>query len=83
MDEWIDRFADSLGEERLGAGEAAAVLRLARDVAHGAERKLAPLAAFVAGVHAGRGAGGAERRAALDRAVVEARGLLPAGDEPS
>ena len=78
MDDWIDRLADALDEERLAPGEIGAVLKLAREVAHGVERKLAPLSTFVAGVHAGRlSASGVPRREALDRAVSVAAGLIP------
>jgi hypothetical protein len=55
-----------------------AVLRLAREVAHGVERKLAPVSTFLAGVHAGRlAAGGGDRGEALDRAVDRLLALIP------
>jgi uncharacterized protein DUF6457 len=85
VDEWMDRLADDLGEERLSPKEVGQVLKLAREVAHGVERKLAPLAAFVAGVHAGRRAGeGASREEALAESLRAAAALLPepASEEP-
>jgi hypothetical protein len=82
MDEWMDRFAGALGEEPVAPAEAGLVLRLAREVAHGAERKLAPLSTYLAGVHAGRRLGeGMQRETALRLAVDAARGLLPTGED--
>jgi len=78
VDEWIGRFAEALGEEPLSPAEVGTILKLAREVAHGVERSLAPLASFVAGVHAGRLAAGAgSRQAAMAEAMEAARALLP------
>ena len=49
MDDWLDRFAQALGVTPLDTTEVDAILDLARDVAHGTERKNAPLAAWLAG----------------------------------
>ena len=49
MDDWLDRFAAALGVPPLDAAEVDAILDLAREVAHGTERKNAPLAAWLAG----------------------------------
>jgi uncharacterized protein DUF6457 len=77
-DEWVDRLAGDLGEPPMTSQEIGRVLKLAREVAHGAERKLAPLAAFIAGTHVGRRAAeGASRDAALSEAVRAAAALLP------
>jgi uncharacterized protein DUF6457 len=65
MDDWLDDFARALGERPLEREEAGAVLGLARDVAHGVERRLAPLASFVAGMHV-------QRRVAEGTAVPDA-----------
>ena len=67
MDDWLDRFADALAAPRLGPAEVDAVLDLARVVAHGTERRNAPLAAYLAGR---AGTGPAE-------AAAVARSLLP------
>jgi uncharacterized protein DUF6457 len=76
----MDRMADELGEERMSPKEIGQVLKLAREVAHGVERKLAPLAAFMAGVHAGRRAGeGTSREEALAEGALAAAELIPAG----
>jgi hypothetical protein len=82
VDDWIERAADALGEDRLRAEETSLVLRLARDVAHGAERRMAPLAAFLAGAAAGRAVSD-ERLTRLRTAVDELERLLPAAaDDP-
>lgn len=52
--EWIARLAVELGVEPLSLRTQAEVLGLARDVAHGTERKVAPLASFLAGLYAQR-----------------------------
>ena len=66
MDDWLDRFADALSVPRLDPAEAEALLDLARVVAHGTERRNAPLATFLAG----RAAGGTAA------ALAEAEALL-------
>jgi Domain of unknown function (DUF6457) len=82
MDEWIDRFADALGEDRITPRELGALLKLSRDVAHGVERKLAPVSTFVAGLHVGRTiAEGRDRQDALGEALAEAVRLLPTPNE--
>ena len=85
MDEWIDRLTEALGQERVTPTEVGVVLKLARDVAHGVERRLAPLSTFVAGLYVGALAGGGmPREEALARAVETATGLIPsaAGTDP-
>lgn len=49
MDDWLDRYATALGVPPLDDAEIDAILNLARVVAHGTERKNAPLAAWLAG----------------------------------
>jgi uncharacterized protein DUF6457 len=81
VDEWLDRLAEALGEDLLTGEEVGAILKLAREVAHGVERKLAPASAYAIGVAVGRAsARGADRREALRRAVATAATLIP---EPS
>ena len=59
-----------------------AVLRLARDVAHGSERRHAPLATFLAGQFvAARVGAGSTASAALDEALALAEELLGADEE--
>ncbi len=76
---WLDQLATSLAERRgeepskLTNEKIGALLDVARDVAHGTERKNAPLATFLLGVHVGRKPGDG----ALDEAAAIARDLLP------
>ena len=86
--EWAQHYAEALG--RAGGGlslspeEEEAVLLLARLVAHGTERRNAPLATFLAGKFAARRAGeGASPGQALAEAAAVAEDLLGAarGDE--
>jgi uncharacterized protein DUF6457 len=78
VEDWMDRLADDIGEQRMSPKEIGQVLKLARDVAHGVERKLAPLAAYLAGVHAGRRlTEGASREEALAEGTLAAAALIP------
>lgn len=76
MDEWLDDLAATLGVAPLRDEEVTDLLAVARDVAHGSERRFAPLSTFLAGVAV---AGGAERPeevariAATIQAFVEKR----------
>jgi hypothetical protein len=85
MDAWIDDYARALGEDPLTPAETGAMLKLARDVAHGVERRLAPLSTYLAGIHAGRvAAGGGDRAdAGRDSAAAAARLMPEATDSPS
>ncbi|HCO02335.1 MAG TPA: hypothetical protein DIT48_03000 [Actinobacteria bacterium] len=57
------------------------MLKLSRQVAHGVERKYAPLSTFVAGMHiARRVAEGATEDEALAEVVRAAQALLPPED---
>ena len=82
MQGWLERYAAALGQEPVAPAETGSVLKLAREVAHGVERKLAPLSTYLAGVHVGRAMAGSERRSdALERAIEAARTLIPEGSE--
>jgi Domain of unknown function (DUF6457) len=70
-DEWIDRAAAALGIEDDVPIDA--ILDLARDVAHGVERKAAPVSTFLAGLAAGRAGGDA---ASVQHALETLRGLV-------
>ena len=81
----MEQAAAVVGQEPLRDDEVATILRLARDVAHGVERKAAPVAAYLAGLAAGAG-GAADRADALREAV---RGIIatipppePRGSDP-
>jgi hypothetical protein len=82
MDEWLDRFASALGERAPEREEIGAMLQLSRGVAHGVERKFAPLSAYIAGIHVGRReAEGGSLADALSEVRAVARDLLPEVDE--
>jgi hypothetical protein len=70
LDDWIGVLCQEFG---LSADDVptAAVLDLARDVAHGVARPAAPLSAFVAGLVAGR-AGGTPAQIAQALATISA-----------
>ena len=53
-DDWPQRAAEALGLSALTEDEIETVLDLARDVAHGTERRFAPLTTFLAGLAVGR-----------------------------
>ncbi len=81
MSDWLRRYAVALGEEPLSNQEVAAILELARDVAHGTERKFAPLSTFLAGIHAaGRLGEDGIRLEALNDAIEIARRLVADGE---
>ena len=83
MDRWIDRVATAFGEEPLGPEQVDELLRVARDVAHGVERRLTPVAAFLAGMGAGRArAAGSPHDRAIADALETLRSLLPAPARP-
>ena len=83
MNDWMDEAARTLGEQGLGPEETAIVLRLARDVAHGVERKMAPIVAFLVGAAVGRAdaVGSGHRLEELRAAVATIRPLIPATGE--
>jgi hypothetical protein len=80
MEDWIDRFADALGQDRIAPKDVGALLKMSRQVAHGVERKYAPLSTYLAGVYVGhRAAAGEAPGDALRRAIDEALALVPEG----
>ena len=83
MDDWMDEAAGALREEGMQPEEVAIVLRLARDVAHGVERKMAPIAAFLVGSAVGRADAvrGGHRLEELRAAAATIRPLIPATGE--
>ena len=78
MNEWLDELADRLGEARIEGEELRAILKLSREVAHGVERRFAPLSSFLIGMAVGRRSAEGEPRArAFDEATGIVRDLLP------
>ncbi len=75
-----DRYAEALAL-RLSEAEAEAVLGLARVVAHGSERRFAPLSTYLAGQFvAARVRAGVPADEALADAIAIAEGLLDGSD---
>jgi uncharacterized protein DUF6457 len=71
IDAWVNDLAEALGVEAPGTGEISQLLDVARDVAHGVERRLTPVATYVLGASVQhRIAGGAAREEALAEAVA-------------
>jgi hypothetical protein len=78
MESWIDDLARALGEEPLTPDEVETLLGVARDVAHGVERKITPLSTFLLGAAVGRRQGGGEDRSrALGATLGTLRSTLP------
>jgi hypothetical protein len=77
----MDQAAAELGLEPIAREEVATVLRLARDVAHGLERRAAPVAAYLAGLAAGATGGVASRATALAEAARTLTGSIPPQDQ--
>lgn len=78
MESWIDDLARALGEEPLTPDEVETLLGVARDVAHGVERKITPLSTFLLGAAVGRRQGGGQDRSqALAAALGALRGTMP------
>jgi hypothetical protein len=78
MSDWLEDLASALSVEPLSRDETGAVLKLARDVAHGVERKFAPLSTYLLGVAVGSRVGsGSARAEALRDAVSRAQATVP------
>lgn len=78
MNGWLDEVARALGVDPLATGDAEELLEIARDVAHGVERKVTPLAAFLLGAAMQRRVdAGTSRPEALAAAVADLRTHLP------
>ena len=78
--EWLDQLATTFGIDPLGPDEETDLLDAARDVAHGVERKITPLAAFLLGMHVrSKLTDGVPREQALAEGLAELRRALPGG----
>jgi hypothetical protein len=76
--EWIDELAGAMGAEPLSPTEVESLLQVARDIAHGVERKVTPLATFLLGMDVQhRLQGGLTRAAVVDSAIDDLRSTLP------
>jgi hypothetical protein len=78
MTDWLEELASALAVERLSREETGAVLKMARDVAHGVERKFAPLSTYLLGVAVGISIGsGSQRSQAFHDAIGRAQTTVP------
>lgn len=81
---WIEGFATGLGDDPLSAEEELVLLDAAREVAHGVERKITPLATFLMGAAAERArADGLSRAEALAEILRALREALPPPTPPA
>jgi hypothetical protein len=72
MDDWLVKAATTLGVDPVDDDAQERLLGAARDVAHGVERKLTPIATFLLGAAVERRvAGGEDRAAAFDAAIAD------------
>ena len=79
MDAWLATLATTLGIDPLTDDQVMELLGVARDVAHGVERRATPLATFLLGAAAQRRIGhGATASDAFADALTELRTILPA-----
>ncbi|MGH3443596.1 MAG: DUF6457 domain-containing protein [Nitriliruptorales bacterium] len=76
MSESLARLAEALSETPLTDEEVTLLLDLARDVAHGSERKHAPLSTFLVGLAVGSSRG-TDRLQAIADAAARVRDTLP------
>jgi hypothetical protein len=78
MDTWLGTLAITLGVDPLSDDQVMELLGVARDVAHGVERRATPLATFLLGAAAQRRIGhGATAADAFADALTEFRATLP------
>ena len=78
--EALDQLAHALALDAPTPEETAAILDVARDVAHTIERRITPVSTFLLGMDVQRRvAAGSTRSAAVSAAIEELRGAMPAG----
>lgn len=70
MSDWIEQAAADLGVDPIDDDMQERLLGAARDVAHGVERKLTPIATYLMGAAVERRVGAGEDRAAAFAAAV-------------
>ena len=77
MDDWLQRLATTIGVDTLTEEQADELLVAARDVAHGVERKITPLATFLLGAAVQRQIGhGRTQEEAFDQVMASLRTIL-------
>jgi len=84
MDAWLESLATTLGVDPLTDDQVMELLGVARDVAHGVERRATPLATFLLGAAAQRRIGhGATAADAFADAITELQTTLPPSPPPT
>jgi len=74
----LDRLAQALDVEATTSTETAAILTVARDVAHRIERRITPVSTYLLGLSvAERVAAGAARGDAFTAAIADLRSAMP------
>ena len=77
MDDWLERLAMTVGVDQLTDEQAEELLGVARDVAHGVERKATPVATFLLGAAVQREIGhGRTHAEAFDQVMASLRTIL-------
>ncbi|MEP6972946.1 MAG: DUF6457 domain-containing protein [Actinomycetota bacterium] len=77
MDDWLERLVLTIGVDPLTDDQAEELLVAARDVAHGVERKITPLATFLLGAAVQREIGhGRTHTEAFDQVMASLRTIL-------
>lgn len=80
MEDWLRLLAGTLGVDPLDDDQIETILEVARDVAHGVERRATPLATFLLGAAVQRRIGhGVTPSDGLADALVDLRSVLPTG----
>ena len=79
MADTLQDMAAALGVASLSAEEETLLLDASREVAHGSQRRNAPLSTFLLGVAV---AGSSDRPADLREAVSRLQAVLPDGQDP-
>lgn len=78
MDAWLASLATTLGVDPLADDQVMELLGVARDIAHGVERRATPLATFLLGAATQRRIGhGATAPEAFADALIELQTTLP------
>jgi hypothetical protein len=84
MDAWLATLATTLGVDPLTDDQVMELLGVARDVAHGVERRATPLATFLLGAAVQRRIGhGAKAADAFGDALTELQTTLPPPPPPT
>jgi hypothetical protein len=84
MDAWLGALAATLGVDPLSDEQVMELLGVARDVAHGVERRATPLATFLLGAAVQRRIGhGATAAEAFADALTELQTTLPPPPPPT